>query len=206
MDAALLLLEGDRSFDSLSLREVTRDAGVVPAAFYRHFADMEQLGLALVEESFHTLRQLMRAARSAPVPERQLVHRSINTYVRYVRAHPTHFRFILRERFGGMASLRASIRAEIRLFVSELATDLSRFPNFNKWTTEDLQMVASLIVNAVVATTELTLDLPNHRPDEEAEVARLAERQLLLIFIAAPHWRSTPHPPAKAVRRYRESE
>ena len=44
------------SFSSLSLREVTREAGVVPTAFYRHFANMEELGLALVDESFRTLR------------------------------------------------------------------------------------------------------------------------------------------------------
>jgi AcrR family transcriptional regulator len=34
--ASLRLLE-DRSFSALSLREVTREAGIVPAAFYRHF-------------------------------------------------------------------------------------------------------------------------------------------------------------------------
>jgi AcrR family transcriptional regulator len=39
-----------RSFVSISLREVTREAGVVPTAFYRHFKDMDELGLALVDE------------------------------------------------------------------------------------------------------------------------------------------------------------
>ena len=43
LHAALLLLK-DNSFGSLSLREVTREAGVVPTAFYRHFSSMEELG------------------------------------------------------------------------------------------------------------------------------------------------------------------
>ncbi|HKL51527.1 MAG TPA: TetR family transcriptional regulator, partial [Wenzhouxiangellaceae bacterium] len=34
LDAALNLMEAGRGFSSLSLREVTREAGVVPAAFY----------------------------------------------------------------------------------------------------------------------------------------------------------------------------
>ena len=65
LGAALRLLE-DQSFSSLSLREVTREAGVVPTAFYRHFENMEELGLALIEEAFRTLREMIRAAREDP--------------------------------------------------------------------------------------------------------------------------------------------
>jgi len=42
---------------------VARDAGIVPAGFYRHFQDMDELGSALVDESVRRLRQLLRAAR-----------------------------------------------------------------------------------------------------------------------------------------------
>jgi len=38
-----------RSFTSLALREIAREAGVVPDA-YRHFRNTDELGLALVEE------------------------------------------------------------------------------------------------------------------------------------------------------------
>ena len=65
LQAALRLLE-DQSFSGLSLREVTREAGVVPTAFYRHFDNMEELGLALIDESFRTLREMIRAARADP--------------------------------------------------------------------------------------------------------------------------------------------
>src|SRR5207237_1768363 len=61
--AALRLLE-DRSFAALSLREVTREAGIVPAAFYRHFESMEALGLVLIDESFRRLRDMLRGARA----------------------------------------------------------------------------------------------------------------------------------------------
>jgi len=63
LDAALGQLEAGIGFDSLSLRRVTREAGVVPAAFYRHFANMDELGLALVEESVQTLREMLRRVR-----------------------------------------------------------------------------------------------------------------------------------------------
>jgi len=63
MDAALRQLNADRGFGSLSLREIAREAGIAPTSFYRHFTEMDELGLALVDEAGVALRQLMRQAR-----------------------------------------------------------------------------------------------------------------------------------------------
>ena len=35
----------------------------MPTAFYRHFASLEELGLALVDESFASLRAMLRDVR-----------------------------------------------------------------------------------------------------------------------------------------------
>ena len=43
IDAAFHLLSQERSYASLSLREVAREAGIAPTSFYRHFEDMEEL-------------------------------------------------------------------------------------------------------------------------------------------------------------------
>src|SRR5258708_29094266 len=102
LDAALELLE-DESFSSLSLRQVTRAAGIVPTAFYRHFDSMQELGLALIDESFRTLRAMIRAARSDPRTYEHVIRNSVEILVRHVHDHDTHFRFIARERFGGVA-------------------------------------------------------------------------------------------------------
>ncbi|MFZ5722513.1 MAG: HTH-type transcriptional repressor FabR [Pseudomonadota bacterium] len=190
LDAALHLLDGEQSFASLSLREVTREAGIVPTAFYRHFQDMDELGLALVDESFHTLRQMMRAARSGQIPTEQMIRRSVAVFVAHVRAHARYFQFLLRERAGGRSALRNAIRTEVRLFVSELATDLARFPALNRWPTEDLQMMAGLIVGTMMNAVMDILDLPAGRPEDEREMARLLEKQLRLILLGAGQWKS----------------
>jgi AcrR family transcriptional regulator len=188
LHAALVLLK-DKSFGGLSLREVSREAGVVPTAFYRHFASMEELGLALVDESFRTLRQMLRAARSEANAQ-PAIRRSVEILVHHVHEHRLHFRFIARERFGGVSALRQAIRTEIRLFSSELATDLARFPYLNAWSTEDLQMMAGLMVNAMVSTAEEILDVPIDSSEAEHEIVRTVEKQLRVIALAAPHWRS----------------
>src|SRR5664279_175070 len=65
MDAALDLGQ-QHGFAQVSLRQVARHAGVVPTAFYRHFESMDELGLALVEQSFSTLRHMVRQAQRDP--------------------------------------------------------------------------------------------------------------------------------------------
>ena len=87
LDAALDLLI-DESFTSLSLREVAKGAGIVPTAFYRHFPDMDALGITLVDESIGTLHGLFRDARANAEGGTHLVRGSLHVLVDHVHAHP----------------------------------------------------------------------------------------------------------------------
>ena len=70
LDAALSLSSSGRSFSSVSLREVAREVGLVPTAFYRHFQDMDALGKELVDQvALHLktiLHQLARTFQDNP--------------------------------------------------------------------------------------------------------------------------------------------
>ena len=57
IDAAFNQLSAEKSFSNLSLREVAREAEIAPTSFYRHFKDMDELGLAMVDEAGLVLRQ-----------------------------------------------------------------------------------------------------------------------------------------------------
>ncbi|MEA2346708.1 MAG: hypothetical protein QOG62_495 [Thermoleophilaceae bacterium] len=188
LGAALSLLESN-SFSALSLREVARAAGVVPTAFYRHFESMDELGLVLVDESFRTLRQMLRSARADTLRSEQVIRGSVETLVRSVHESRAHFRFIARERFSGNAVLRHAIRGEIRLVSTELATDLARFPFLKDWGTEDLQALAALFVNAMVLIVEDLLEVPAEGGAAEQDVIRTAEKQLAMIVVGVPNWR-----------------
>jgi AcrR family transcriptional regulator len=190
LESTLELMADGRGFSSVSLREVTREARVVPTAFYRHFSGMEPLGLALVDESFTTLRGLMREARERSLPPTHMIRRSVETFLGHARSHRPHFQFIAKERNGGSTTLRFAIRKEIALFVSELSTDLARF--VPAVSTEDLQMMAALIVQTVIAATELVLDLPRGEDGEVKRIYRTCEKQLRLIVMGALQWKSKP--------------
>lgn len=186
--AALTLLEG-RSFSALSLREVTRAAGIVPAAFYRHFDSMEALGLVLIDESFRSLRGMLRAARSGDLDPNRVVQSSVEILGASVTEQRDYWRFIIRERSSGVSLLRHAIRTEIRLITSELATDLARFPGgLNTWSTEDLNILAGLVVNAMIIIAEALEDATDAAA--VAEIKHTAVKQLTMIAVGIAGWRS----------------
>jgi AcrR family transcriptional regulator len=200
LDAALQQMDGGYGVDSLSLRRVAKAAGVVPTAFYRHFDSMDELGLALVEESVATLRSMLREAREGGpgADGGTLISRSVEILVAHVREHRRHFAFMAHARASGNAVLRHAIRSETRLFASELATDLARFPILRDWTTADLQMLAGLYVDTMIATIDAILEASTPgagsealSPEAEARIVTQASKQLRLIGLAIPHWRST---------------
>ncbi|MCB0948243.1 MAG: TetR family transcriptional regulator [Mycobacterium sp.] len=187
VDAALHLLT-ERSFSALSLREVAREAGIVPAAFYRHFESMEALGLVLIDESFRTLRDMLRGARAGKLDPNRVIESSVEILVDGVQQRREHWRFIGRERSSGVTVLRYAIRTEIRLITSELAIDLARFPGLNTWSSEDLNILASVFVNSMIVIAESLEDTTD--PATIEEIKRIAIKQLRMIAIGVAGWRS----------------
>nr|CRL78383.1 transcriptional regulator [Mycolicibacterium komanii] len=188
VSAGLKLLE-DRSFSALSLREVTREAGIVPAAFYRHFESMEALGLVLIDESFRSLRDMLRGARAGRLDPKRVIESSVDILIDGVNERREHWRFIGRERNSGVTVLRYAIRTEIRLITSELAIDLARFPGLNSWSSEDLNILASLFVNAMIVIAEAIEDA--HDQAALNEIKRVAVKQLRMIAVGVAGWRSS---------------
>ncbi|WP_410596237.1 TetR family transcriptional regulator [Amycolatopsis sp. lyj-23] len=186
LDTALDLL-ADRPFATLSLREVAKGAGLVPTAFYRHFASMEDLGVALVEAATRTLRGMIRSARADRDSYQGMISASVTTLREFVRAHEDHFRFLTRERYAG-GPLAEAIGVELRLFSGDLAIDLARFPKLREWSTEDLHMLADLIVSVMLTTI---VELLEARPGEDAKITGTAEKRLRLVLLGVPHWKSS---------------
>jgi len=185
--AALKLLD-ERNFSALSLREVTREVGIVPAGFYRHFESMEALGLVLIDESFRSLREMLRSARTNKLDPNRMIESTVEILTASVTQQREHWRFIVRERSSGIPILRHAIRAEILLITSELAADLGRFPGLDTWSAEDLNIRAGLFVNSMIVIAEAIEDAPDATTIEE--ITRTAVKQLRMITVGVAGWRS----------------
>ncbi len=172
VEAAFNQLSTDRRFSSLSLREVSREAGIAPTSFYRHFKDMDELGLTMVDEGGLLLRQLMRQARQRIAKEGSVVRTSVETFMEFIESSPNVFRLLLRERSGTSAAFRAAVAREIHHFIAELS---EYFQTTEEVTVEDAYNQAEACVTLVFSSGAEALDL-----DKNAR-AVLAERLIIQL-------------------------
>lgn len=184
LDAALDQLSPERAFSSLSLREVTRAAGIAPTSFYRHFDDMNDLGLALVEETGLALRQLMRKARSRIKQKGTAIDTSVSTFMEYLVNNTNHFRLLLREHTGNSKEFRTAINLEIKHFVTELEEYLKRRSNQRDKDPANLSTLAEAMVIIVFHMGAQALDSTNK---ERTQIAEKAVLQLKMLLIGAAH-------------------
>lgn len=185
LDAALRL-SVESSLAALSLRAVAKQVGIVPTAFYRHFATLDEVGLALADEAFAALRSLLRDVRRGAPEFTDLIDDSLAVLVDHVRREPVLYAFLVRERVAGPARVRASIEHEVELVTRELATDLARIPGTESYSADDLRLLADLVVAFVVRTAERLVD----DPDDHAGVVAASRTQLRMLLVGAARWRS----------------
>src|ERR1700712_1070585 len=188
LDAARGLMESGRGFGSLSLREVAKTAGIVPTGFYRHFDDMDHLGLALVSEVGQTFRETIRLVRHNENINSGIIDASVRIFLDVVAANRSQFLFLAREQYGGSVKVRHALGALREAIIADLATDLASMSKFQHLNTDDLSVMADLVVKSVFAMLPELID-----PPPPALAAPLTPRakitqQLRFIFIGAKRW------------------
>lgn len=188
MDSALALVGEGNHYSSLSLREVAKRAGVVPNAFYRHFKDLDELGLALADEFGLLLRQLMRQARLQGLAADRMISDSVDFYVDHVQKEPALFRFMAQSLTGGSPAMRQAIRNELGYFANEMVMDLNRLGILTHINAVDMDMLGHLVINTVSSTTTEVLDLPDGSENMIAAIRERTIKQIRLIFLGASGW------------------
>lgn len=188
LDAACQLMESGRGFGSVSLREVARAAGIVPTGFYRHFPDMDALGLALVDEVDATFRHTIRLVRQNEFEMGGITDASVRIFLDVVAAHRAQFLFLAREQYGGSQAVRQAIARLREDISSDLATDLARMRRWQHLDRPALGVMADLVVKTVFATLPELID--RGEPDDRQSLTPQEKitQQLRFIFVGARHW------------------
>lgn len=190
MGAALQWVEEGQHISSLSIREVAKRAGVVPTAFYRHFNDVEDLALNLVDELSKVLRQLMREVRQNRTDARSLIADSLSQYCQYVFRQRVFFVFLAQSLTGGTLIVRNAIRSELQYFANELAMDIRRLGLLPQMPADVLDQVTLLTINTVASATTELLDLPESNPAALEQFQQRLQRQLQIVYLGAAHWKA----------------
>lgn len=199
LDAAVALTTSGRSFSSISLREIARDVGLVPTAFYRHFQDMNELGLELVDQvALHLkgiLHQLGQTYIYQPNTKTQM---SLDLFFQAVEQHPEPWVFMIAERWGGSEVIRHAIAREIHFLIEDLANDLTQIELVKRLGhAQALQVLANILINLSFTWAMTWININRQAPSPEKNQQQKQFKiqtitQVQLIFRGISNWETVP--------------
>ena len=172
--AALKLVGPHRSVSTLSLREVAREAGIAPNSFYRHFHDMDELAVALIDLAGRSLRKIIGEARQRATVERSVVTASVEVFMEQLDADEKFMHVLLREGTVGSDAFKQAVERELCFFEEELREDLIRLSESNGTRIYEPALVAKAITRLVFAMGATIMDLPREKhPEVMAQIATM---------------------------------
>ncbi|MFT5838917.1 MAG: AcrR family transcriptional regulator [Flavobacteriales bacterium] len=149
MEAAVRLVDSKRSVSSLSLREIAREAGIAPNSFYRHFRDVDELAVALIDRAGRGLRGTIREARQRLKSDRGGVRSSVEVFMESLDDDQKYLKILLREISIGSDAFRNAVDRELNYFEEELNDELHRIVEVTGKKIHEPRLVAKAITRLV---------------------------------------------------------
>lgn len=176
--ATLKLIGPQKSISALSLREVAREAGIAPNSFYRHFKDLDELAIELIDRAGLVLRQILLAARSKATGQPgSIVRNSVEIFIEQLDADEGNLSLLLREGYTGSKSYKNAVERQLNFFQQELLEDLILLEKRNQTKMRYPEVVASAITQIVFNMGAKVIDMPTE------ERKTIAEQTMIMIRI-----------------------
>ncbi|MCL9676404.1 HTH-type transcriptional repressor FabR [Acinetobacter sp. ACZLY 512] len=182
--AALNLIGPEKSISSLSLREVAREAGIAPNSFYRHFRDIDELAIDLINRAGLVLRQIIRESRLQASKQNSIIRSSVEVFIQQLDADEGNLSLLLREAYTGSKSYKEAVERQLNFFQQELQEDLIRLERLNHSRLSHPDLVSRAITQLVFTMGAKVLDLPI---DERTAMAEQTMIMIRMILEGARH-------------------
>ena len=173
--AALNLIGPQKSISSLSLREVAREAGIAPNSFYRHFRDIDELAIELIDRAGIVLRQILHQARLKASKQNSIIRSSVEVFIEQLDADEGNLSLLLREAYTGSASYKLAVERQLNYFQQELQEDLIRLERLNNNRLSHPDIAAKAITQLVFNMGATVIDI------SAAERKEIAEQTMIMI-------------------------
>ncbi|WP_343581598.1 HTH-type transcriptional repressor FabR [Acinetobacter sp.] len=177
--ATLNLIGPQKSIASLSLREIAREAGIAPNSFYRHFKDIDELAIALIDQSGLVLRRIIREARLQASKQQSIIRSSVEVFIQQLNTDEGNLSLLLREGYTGSTSYKAAVDRQLNFFQQELQEDLIRLERLNNSKISHADLAAKAITQLVFNMGAKVIDLPVEQRTEVAEQTMVMIRMIL---------------------------
>lgn len=174
LEAATELIAESENPENVSVRAITRRAGVSPTALYLHFADREQLFIAVSEECFAELHTAMCTAGEAAgeEPRDQLIAMG-HAYLRFARERPGHYAVLFQRH---ITPIPEDVEAQVGMHVFESLVEVVRRCGVPDDDAFDYGVLLWMALHGRASVSSAMPGFPF--PDEDRYVELLAERVL----------------------------
>lgn len=189
MDAAVDLSTSMRSVSSLSLREIARAAGIAPNSFYRHFRDVDELAVAVIDQAGRSLRGIIREARQRISPDRSMIRTSVEAFMEQVDDEQRYLHVLLREMSIGSEAFRRAVERELSYFEDELCEELVRLGSLNGQEFHQPLLAARAITRLVFNRGASAVDCSR---EERAEMVDQLVVMVRMIVVGAQSMAAKP--------------
>ncbi len=179
LDAAAAELASGRSFDTLSLREVAKLAGIAPTSFYRHFHDMESLGLTLIEQCGESMRKLIHDVLHEASSGRSLIRASVETLFDFFYSNQGMSRMMLQESMSTQPEFRRAAERLMQTMSSDLADYLEQEARERGVPLGHSRVAADSMVAILFTAGIALLDTPAEERDVHKETAIIQLRMIM---------------------------
>ncbi|WP_333825489.1 HTH-type transcriptional repressor FabR [Acinetobacter schindleri] len=182
--AALNLIGPQKSIASLSLREVAREAGIAPNSFYRHFKDIDELAIELIDRAGLVLRKILNESRLKASKQNSIIRSSVEVFIAQLDADEGNLSLLLREGYTGSQSYKQAVERQLQYFQQELQEDLVRLERLNKSRLLYPDIASKAITQLVFNMGAKVIDMP---ADERQEIAEQTMIMIRMILEGARH-------------------
>lgn len=179
--AALKLAAEKRSFSSIGLRELGREAGLNPNTFYRHFANMDELGVSLVEEVGKQLRDALRQTYPRDTLTMDSLDQALDRMFQLALEYRDAFIVAACERYSSTPAVRAALAAMFERFRDEVVHSI-----ITLGVLEELPEVRihELTRDVIHYCFRVSIDYLEE-PEQRSDIRRSAKRYILTLFSGA---------------------
>ena len=177
--ATLNLIGPEKSISSLSLREVAREAGIAPNSFYRHFKDIDELAIELINRAGVVLRKIIREARLKASKQESIIRTSVEVFLQQLDADDGNLSLLLREGYTGSISYKRAVEQQLSFFQQELQEDLIRLERLNQNRLFHPDLAAKAITQLVFNMGAKVIDLPVNERNVVAQQTMIMIRMIL---------------------------
>jgi AcrR family transcriptional regulator len=192
-----LELCAEEGYASLSLRSVARKAGIAPTSFYRHFREIDELGVAMVNQAEAVLQECLEQARKKMTFPAAKQNKSIRQLLESIDhlARPfadAFFQFFgenrqllhlfFQERTGSSQMMREAISVAMDHLKEALTEAFQRLTKSSGYRLGDVGLIAEAMMSIV---SQSGMEMQSSRNDETGDIAERAIQKVNLLLLGA---------------------